>query len=92
VGYFQKALELDPANGQAYFNMGISLGELGQYDKALDAINNALAHNPQNGTFFYGRGRVHLLAGHKESSIADFKQAMQLGNPDAKAYMAHLQP
>jgi len=42
---------------------------------------------PQNGLFFYGRGRVHLLAGDQEKAMTDFKKAAELDDEDAQAYI-----
>jgi len=87
IKFFQKAITLDPKRSGAYFTQGISYGQLDQFDKALPLINKAIAMEPQNGLFFYGRGRVHLLAGDQEKAMTDFKKAAELDDEDAQAYM-----
>jgi Flp pilus assembly protein TadD len=87
VKYFQKTITLDPSRSGAYFEQGISYGQLGQFDKALALINKALEMQPQNGLYFYGRGRVYLLAGEKEKAMQDFKKAAELDNEDAQNYL-----
>ena len=79
--------QLDPNRSGAYFEEGISYGQLGQFDKALTLINKALAMQPQNGLYLYGRGRVYLLAGEKEKAMQDFNKAAELDNNDAQEYL-----
>ena len=87
IAYFQKAIELDPENSGAYFQRGISLGELGQYEEAVASIDKAIDMGHREGLYLYGRGRVHLLSGDEASALEDFKAAASLGNRDAKEYL-----
>jgi len=87
IAYFKKAIELDPGNASAYFNMGICHGETGQYQEAISCINKALEINPENGSYFYGRGWVRLLFGDKDKALKDFRRAAELGDSDARAYL-----
>jgi tetratricopeptide (TPR) repeat protein len=87
VGYFGKAIKYDPWNDKIYFEMGISYGEMGEYEKAMIYINKALKFNPQKGLYFYGRGRVWLLSGNEEKAKDDFVHAANLGNTDAYQYL-----
>ena len=87
IKFFQKAITLDPQRSGAYFTQGISYGQLDEFDKALGLIDRAIAMEPQNGLFIYGRGRVHLLAGNKQKAMADFRQAAELDDEDAQTYL-----
>jgi tetratricopeptide (TPR) repeat protein len=87
IKYFRKAIELDPNNASTHFNLGICCGEIGQYDEALSSINKAIDGYSEKASYFYGRGRVHLLSGDKEGAIEDFKRAAALGNRDAQDYL-----
>ena len=87
IKYFQKAISLDPSRSGAYFEQGISYGQLGEYDKALLSLNKALEMEPNNGLYLYGRGRVHLLAGNKNKATKDFKRAAELNDEDAQNYL-----
>ena len=40
------------------------------------------------GAYYYGRGRVYLLAGEEAQAMRDFMEAGFLGNPDARAYLS----
>jgi len=63
IKYFQQVIKQDPKRSGAYFEQGISYGQLGQFEKAIPLINKAIGMEPENGLYIYGRGRVHLLAG-----------------------------
>lgn len=90
VGYFGKAIALDPGHSAAYFSQGVSYGQLGNYARAVEAINRAIEMKPHNGLYHYGRARVHLLSGEKEKALADFRRAADLGDEDAQAYLKNL--
>jgi len=92
IKFYQKAITLDPNRSGAYFTQGISYGQLDEFDKALGLIDKAIAMEPQNGLFIYGRGRVHLLAGNKRKAMADFRQAAELDDEDAQAYLKWIGP
>ena len=89
---FRKALELDPENIRAAFNLGLAYAENGDYDKALGFINKAVSRAPKNGNYLYGRGWVHLRAGDPEKAMQDIGKAAELGNPDAIEYMDSIAP
>jgi len=87
IKYFQKVISLDPQRSGAYFEQGISYGELEEYTNALDLINKALELESQNGMYYYGRGRVYLLAGKIKKAMEDFKKAAELDDEDAQMYL-----
>jgi len=90
VQYFQKAIALDPNFSRAYFSQGVSYGQLDQYRKAIAQINMALKQEPQNGMYYYGRGRVYLIWGDKTKAMDDFKKAADLGDEDALNYLEYI--
>jgi tetratricopeptide (TPR) repeat protein len=87
IEHYKKALELDPNNSKTYFHLGVSYGEDGQYEKAMNTINRAIALKPEDADYFYARGWIHSLAGNKDQARRDMQQAADLGNPDAKKYL-----
>jgi len=92
IKFFQKAITLAPNRSGAYFTQGISYGQLDEFDKALGLIDKAIAMEPQNGLFIYGRGRVHLLAGDRRKAMADFRKAAELDDEDAQTYLKSIGP
>jgi tetratricopeptide (TPR) repeat protein len=87
VGYFTKAIALNPNHGGAWFSRGVSYGQLGLYPQGIESINRAIAMEPQNGLYYYGRARVVLLSGDREKAREDFRKAADLGDEDAQRYL-----
>jgi len=48
VEAFEKALELDPKNGDAWFRKAFCLHELGRYKEAMDSVGKALEIDPRD--------------------------------------------
>ena len=92
IRYFKKAIELDPKNSGAYFQMGISYGELSEYEKAIFHINKAIDLMPDNGLYYYGKGRVYLLTGDINNAIKEITTAARMGNTDAINYLSKRSP
>lgn len=84
---FKKAVELEPANSNALFQLGVEYGTAGRYQDALATIDKAIAINPGKAVFYYGRGWVFLLSGDTDKAVQDFKIAAQQGNQNAIDYL-----
>ena len=87
IKYFQKAISLDPQRSDAYFEQGVSYGQLEFFSKAIALINTAIEMNPYKGLYYYGRARVYLLNDEKEKAMEDFKKAAELDDEDAQNYI-----
>jgi tetratricopeptide (TPR) repeat protein len=44
--YFQSVLEIDPDNSESWYNVALSLVELGDYDRAIHHLDKALEIDP----------------------------------------------
>ncbi len=89
---FQKAIEIEPENGDAHFNIGIAYAEKGDYPKAIHAVNKALRIDPERGMYHYGRGWIHIRFGNRDQGLSDMEEAANRGNPDAKEYLLKIAP
>jgi tetratricopeptide (TPR) repeat protein len=87
VSYYKKALAMGAEGSRVFFNMGIAYGELGDYDRALDHLHQALQMAPEKGAYYYGRARVYLLSGNRAMALTDFEHAAKLGDLDARQYL-----
>jgi tetratricopeptide (TPR) repeat protein len=53
-----------------------------EYRKALDALDRALAKDPNNALAYDHRGSAHFMLGKIDESVADFDRYLKL-KPDA---------
>jgi tetratricopeptide (TPR) repeat protein len=84
---YRKALELTPDATDAMFQLGVCYGEVGMYDQAIHLISQAIDRRPGVGAYYYGRGRVYLVAGNREEAMNDFMEAGVLGHQDARHFL-----
>jgi Flp pilus assembly protein TadD len=87
VRAYQKAIELDVQNAEAYFDLGVSYGAMGDADQALLYINKAISMDAGQERYIYGRAWTLLIAGKKEQALLDFKKAADMGDLDAQMYL-----
>ena len=65
----------------AYKNRGNAYDDKGEYDRALEDYEQALAINPQDADVFNSRGTTYTALGRYEHAIQDFDQAVKLNQP-----------
>jgi tetratricopeptide (TPR) repeat protein len=53
---YTRALEVDPANGFAYYNRGITKDRMGDFKGAVADFSSAIALDPKNADFYHNRG------------------------------------
>ena len=78
---FNKAIELDSRNIEAYNNRGIVLGILGEHVRAIQDFNRAIDLSPTNSEAYKSRGISKLYLTQKESGCLDLAKAEQMGFP-----------
>ena len=75
---FDKAIELDPKNAEAYYKRGNSKYRLGKDEEAIKDYDKAIELNPQYAEAYYYRGHAKFLfgkiLGEKEDAIEDYKR------------------
>lgn len=87
IKFYKKALQIEPENPKALFNIGISYSTLGKYDLAVFALNQAIFLAPNNGDYHYGLGWAYLLKGESAKAMEYIGTAADLGNADARKYL-----
>jgi tetratricopeptide (TPR) repeat protein len=68
---------------------GISFGELGEYEEAIECFNRAIELNPNDADAYNCRGFVYYYyyyLGQHERAIKDFSKAIKLDPNNADAY------
>lgn len=82
---YEKALEVEPSSGQAWFGKAIVLGKLGRHEEELACYDKALAIAPEFGGAWFNKGRTlgGRLKRYREA-LTCFEKARELGHPSAE--------
>jgi tetratricopeptide (TPR) repeat protein len=81
---YRKALELDPTNNYAKFNLGNAYYRQGNYQEAMnqfDAVNRSKFNKNDLSKAYYNLGNSMLQAQKYEDAIESYKKSL-LNNPD----------
>lgn len=91
---YDLALELTPANAEAYYNRGVAYFSIGHADHALSDFDRAIAITPSMAEAYGNRGTIHLQIGEYQSALSDFQTAADLfqeqGDHISASYMQGL--
>lgn len=68
---YTAAIEIDPANAQAYTNRGAAYVEQGKYELAIADYNKASELSPENIIVYYNRSMAYIHIGEYDKAIAD---------------------
>ena len=83
---YNKAIESDPANADAYYERGDAYDELGEYEKAIADYNKAIKLDPNHALAYFNRAYAYGEIGEYNKAIADYSKAIELNPSDAQAY------
>jgi tetratricopeptide (TPR) repeat protein len=86
VNFFDKAIQLDPTNAEAYINRGIAKSLLRDYAGAVDDDTKAIAVEPDSAYNHYIRGNAEFNLQKYPDVIADDTKAIELNSGYALAY------
>jgi tetratricopeptide (TPR) repeat protein len=88
LSLLERAIELDPETGDAYFAKGLLLLNLKRSAEAEQAMRAGLARSPDSAIGHYHLGRVLLESGKTEEAMASFERAMTVNPSFEPAYLA----
>ncbi|WP_372364628.1 tetratricopeptide repeat protein [Candidatus Uabimicrobium sp. HlEnr_7] len=84
--YYDRQIQRNPSDIEAYNNRGLLYSENKEYQKALEDFNRALTINSNYSDCYNNRGLLFLEQGKYSKALADFNKALQLNNRDYNAY------
>jgi Flp pilus assembly protein TadD len=73
-----KAIQINPKDGTAYYEKGVFLYQQGQYQDAESNLDSALKLEPQNADACFMRGRAKSKLGDQAGADADIAAAIKL--------------
>lgn len=68
----------DPTNARAYANLALSFIQSGDYQKAGELLDRAVALGPKSGSAFMMRGYLSFRLGRGDLGLADLTRAIEL--------------
>ena len=82
----ETALQINPKNGNYWFNKGMILEETEKYEEALEAYRQAAALNPSLDMAWYRQGRIMAMQGSLNESLPLLDKAIELDSKNADAW------
>ena len=76
----QRAVKLQPNNGGYLDSLGWVYYKKGQYKRALDTLEKALALDKNEGVIWEHVGDAHMALGDKNSALMKYREALRLKN------------
>jgi Flp pilus assembly protein TadD, contains TPR repeats len=85
---YNRALELNPKDSEAWNNKGIDLGLLGKYDDALSSFETAVALNDSYAEAWFNMGVIYDIKGDYPTAVQAYKRATEVDPSYHKAFVA----
>jgi tetratricopeptide (TPR) repeat protein len=85
---YDKVIEINPRNAEAYNNKGTALGVLGKYSEALQAFEKAKTINSSYAEAWYNMGVIFDLQGKYYPAIQAYNEATRINPEYQKAWIA----
>lgn len=76
---------------QDFLQQGIAQAKQGEYQKAIELFNQAIADNLEFTAAYYHRGLAYYNSGEIERAIADYNQSLKLDSQQIKVYLSRAQ-
>jgi tetratricopeptide (TPR) repeat protein len=83
-----RAIEVEPESGDAYFSKGLLLLNLKRPAEAEQAMRGGIARSPDNAVGHYHLGRILLETGKVDDAMASFERAITANSAFEPAYLA----
>jgi len=71
---------------EGHYNLGLAYSRMERYEDAIDALEKAIAVNPQNEHYHYHLGEIYLKQKKYHEAIKKFRQAIKLNMVYKEAY------
>ena len=82
---YDKAIEINPDDAEAYYNKGNTLYNLGEYQQAIECYDKAIEINPDGVEAYNNKGNTLYKLGEYQQAIECYNKAIKLDKNVAKA-------
>jgi len=82
---FDKAIDLNPSQDNAYNNRGICKFMQKKYKASIEDFNKAIKINPENAEAYNNRGASKILLKRRKEGCEDLQKAYALGDTKSLA-------
>jgi prolyl 4-hydroxylase len=79
VASFRSATTLDPAFGEAHYNLGLALCQQGNFAIATESLRRALELNPKIAAYYVVLGNALRHQGELDEAIGAYEQSLKIG-------------
>jgi len=86
ISAFNKAVDLNPNNAEAYSNRGLAYNNLGNYEMAIRDYERAIFLKPKYAQAYYLLGIAHKNTGDIKQAIQSYEQSIDADPLFAEAY------
>ena len=83
---YKQILETDPNNVDAYNNLGLIFGTLGEFEKAVDCYEKAIKINPKSANAHNNLGLVYEKFKEYQKAISCYQKSIQINSRYVFAY------
>jgi tetratricopeptide (TPR) repeat protein len=82
-----KAIQLDPASGDAYNNIGLFYSRAGNHAMSIQMLNRAIQLSPKDDSPPYNIGNTYVALGDAQTAIEYYKHAIALNPASERAWL-----
>jgi tetratricopeptide (TPR) repeat protein len=86
IEYFDKAIEINPADGVPFYYRGIAKSNINLTDQAIEDYTDAMLRKLNIIDVFYQRGISKIKAGDKSGALNDLTRYVSIVKSNAEAY------
>jgi tetratricopeptide (TPR) repeat protein len=86
--YLERAVDADPSNSDAWYNLAVTYTNLGKLEQAQGILEKLLETYPSEETYHYSLGVALKKNGKKDEALREFERARELNPAYAEAQYA----
>ena len=86
IGRYKDVIKINPDDDEAFHNMGVAYGELGDHTRAMECYKKSLEINPDDDEALNNMGVVYSKSGNYTRAMECYKKSLEINPDDAVFY------